>query len=82
MYICWVMNVIIEKNKPIPETKTKQGKYPWSDMAIGDSFLAGSRHLAFGSLANYNSRMKRLKQRQIKIETHMEGDKCRVWRIK
>ena len=76
--------VKIEKNRPIPETaaKTKQGKYPWSTMEIGDSFLVNIRQLAFGSLANYNARMRRLKQRQIKIETHKEGDKCRVWRIK
>jgi hypothetical protein len=75
------MNVKIEKGKPIPN-KSRPGKYPWASLEIGDSFLAGSRYLAYGSLAHYNSKMKRLKQRQVKIETHQEGDKCRVWRIK
>lgn len=75
------MSIKIEKGKPIPE-HSNQGKYPWGELQIGDSFLVGSRHWAFGSLANYNKKMKRRKQKQIKIETRKDGDKCRVWRIK
>lgn len=75
------MKVKIEKNKPIPE-KSARGKYPWDSLEIGDSFLADGRQVAFGSLYNYNKKMKARKQKQIKIETRKEGDKCRVWRIK
>jgi hypothetical protein len=79
--ICGEMSIKIEKGKPIPD-HSKQGKYPWSTIEIGDSFIADSRHVAFGSLANYNKKMKLRKQKQIRIETRKEGDKCRVWRIK
>lgn len=75
------MNVKIEKGKSIPE-RSSRGKYPWPTLEIGDSFLADTRYVAFGSLANYNKKMKRLKKKQIRIETRTEGDKCRVWRIK
>ena len=75
------MGINIEKNKPIPE-KGRRGKYPWPDMEIGDSFLAISRHAAFGSLFNYNKNMKAKRKKQIGIETKAEGNGCRVWRIK
>lgn len=75
------MSIKIEKGVDIPEHHS-QGKYPWGTLEIGDSFLADTRFVAFGSLAYYNKKMKRLKKKQIKIETRTEGDKCRVWRIK
>lgn len=75
------MSIKIEKNKPIPE-KGRKGKYPWGDMEVGDSFLASSRHVVFGSLANYNKNMKAKRRKQIGIETQTEGNQCRVWRIK
>jgi hypothetical protein len=79
-----VNGIRIEKDRPIPDidSKGKRGKYPWSEMKIGDSFLVEVRQWAFGSLANYNKKMKARKQKQIKIETRAEGNKCRVWRIK
>ncbi len=75
------MSIIIDKGKNIPEY-SRQGKYPWPDLEIGDSFLAETRHVAFGSLSYYNKKMKKQKKRQIKIETRTENGKCRVWRIK
>ena len=75
------MSIKIEKNKPIPE-RGRKGKYLWGEMKIGDSFLADSRHPVFGSLANYNKKMKAKRKKQIGIETRAEGNGCRVWRIK
>ena len=76
------MNVEIEKNKPMPSGTRGKQKYPWAELKIGDSFLVDIRQWAFGSLAHFNKKMKRLKKKQIKIETRSEGDKCRVWRVK
>lgn len=76
------MSIKIEKDKPIPDKKGRRQEYPWSELKVGDSFLIDSRHWAFGSLAHYNSKMKKQKQKQIGILTRQEGDKCRVWRIK
>lgn len=76
------MIVEIDKNKPMPSGKRGTQKYPWSELKIGDSFLIDTRHWAFGSLAYFNKKMKKLKKKQIKIETRSEGDKCRVWRVK
>jgi hypothetical protein len=75
-----MIDVKIDKGRPMPE-KSGRGKYPWSELAIGDSFLVKSRQFAFGSLANYNKKMKARKQKQLKIQTRSEGDKCRVWRV-
>lgn len=74
-------SVKLEKNKPIPERNGKN-KYPWATMQIGESFITESRFPVFGSLAYFNSKQKKRKQKQIGIETRQEGDKCRVWRVK
>lgn len=76
------MSVEIQKNKPMPAGKSGKQKYPWTDLKVGDSFLVDMRQWASGSLAYFNKKMKRLKKKQIKIETRSEGDKCRVWRVK
>lgn len=78
MYFWVEMSIRIDKNKSIPVSPKGVEKYPWSKLSIGDSFLVGSRHWAYGSLANYNKKNKK----EIKITTRQEGEKCRVWRIK
>jgi hypothetical protein len=79
------MSISIDINKPIPirgGSSGRNGKYPWAEMNIGDSFLVANRQWAFGSLANYNKKMRERRKKQIKIETRTEGDNIRVWRIK
>jgi hypothetical protein len=74
------MSIKIEKDKPIPEGR--KFKYPWSQMNIGDSFLADSRHAVWASVMNYNKKMRREKKKQIKISTQKQKPYgCRVWRI-
>lgn len=72
------MTIDIDKNIPIPIMQQKR-KYPWEQMAVGDSFfIAGASVTPICNAANYAS--KRLGGWKFTSKTVDGG--VRVWRIK
>jgi hypothetical protein len=76
------MNIKIEKTVPMPR-RTGPGapfKYPWRDMAVGDSFFVKNQ-----TTQQISSTARSWGERQtppIKFSTRTENDGVRVWRIK
>lgn len=72
------MKVKIEKNVPIPED-SKNNKYPWSKLKVGDSFLCpeGTNHQAFQS-----SGRQWAKRNNVKFTFRSTDKGWRVWRIR
>lgn len=71
------MTYAIEKGIPIPDITTREAKYPFRDMGVGDSFLA-PKHQAgtIRAAAAYYRRRHHLKF----LIKHVESDQVRVWR--
>lgn len=66
----------IEKNVPLPPKASGRGrKYPFPDMAVGDSIFIPSIHRSrSGSLASLASKWGKFSSRK-------EGDGLRIWRV-
>ena len=87
------MQITIDKNVPIPESKFGQGgfgrkpKYPFADMEVGDSFLVKCIRKQRGRvqtrLCNAASIYKRKHDRKTDFTTRASDDEggIRVWRI-
>lgn len=69
----------IEKNLPIPAARTRSGsKYPFAQMAIGDSFGVSDVSIP----AVYAAANKAAKESTAKYSVRKTGERsCRVWRI-
>lgn len=68
----------IERCVPVPEHRTgRPPKYPWADMAVGDSFRAhGVTINGLRSTASYHAgKLGR------GFRVRAEGDGLRVWRV-
>ena len=76
------MKIKIDKNVPVPVStgKGRQGKYPWSQMKVGDSILLDCKTIGGASscIYTYISRHKL----SWKYAVRKERNKFRVWRIK
>lgn len=65
----------VDKGVPLPKSAS-QAKYPWSEMAVGDSFFVPSMtESARGGLTSI------AKSRGIKISTRKMDGGIRVWRV-
>lgn len=66
--------IVLEKNIPLPNLKTKPFKYPMKDMKIGDSFTTygKSGNAVRGCAVNIGIKI---------ITRRISDDKIRVWRI-
>ena len=74
-------NFVIEKNIPLPQHNTRNNKYPWNEMEIGDSIVFANntrgysaRRLAF----HYAQRHPPIK---FASRTTDGGMRIRIWRI-
>ena len=72
------MNVKIEKNVPMPEWQNKRSKYPWKQMAVGDSFEAEITARSMNPTA-YRAGIQLEKKFVVRTTGKV---KCRVWRVK
>jgi len=66
----------IERGIPIPPKKTTETKYPWRDMAVGDSFTIPLA--AFGNVRVAAFRFG--KKNGMRFCSRKDGDQVRVWR--
>jgi hypothetical protein len=67
------MSIQIDHDKPIPADR--RSKYPWEQMAVGDSFFAPKKpQYLFSSCKNKSRGGRRY------IVRTVEGG-CRVWRV-
>jgi len=66
----------VEKNIPIPKY-SREHKYPWDEMDVGDSFYV-SQESAAGARASASSRAK---DGHGKYASRTVEDGCRIWRI-
>ncbi len=80
------MNIKIEKNVPITESKSgfKKGHkistvYPFSDMDIGDSFVVPGGKKEQSHVCSAANRWSR--RHSGKFTTRREGETVRCWRI-
>jgi hypothetical protein len=76
------MNIKVEKTVPMP-SRTGRGapcKYPWADMAVGDSFFVKGQTSArlYAAGQDWGDR----RDPPIKFATRTENDGARIWRIK
>ena len=72
------MNQIkIDKGVPVPEeSRGANGKYPFGDLEIGDSFFVGvKQQLLCAAVSGYGRRHNK------KFTTRSENGGTRVWRI-
>lgn len=68
------MNYVIEKNVPTPKVFGRGcSKYPFSQMQVGDSFVADKK--ARCAATNFG------KRHGLKFSSRAEGDSIRIWRI-
>ena len=68
----------IEKKVPQPASRVSgESKYPFSKMAVGDSFACDRIVLDRVRVAAFNYG----KRHNMKFMTHRQGDGARVWRI-
>lgn len=67
----------IDKGIPVPdESRGANGKYPFADLEIGDSFFVNVKQVAVcSSAAGYGKRHNK------KFTTRSENGGTRVWRI-
>lgn len=73
-------NIKIDKNIPIPPSKLGEGggKYPWSEMEVGDSFLWPSEKQQKQASALAVATGRRLNKR---FATRKTPEGVRVWRV-
>lgn len=72
----------IEKGIPIPKKVTRESKFPFKSMVIGDSFLTNSSSQTV-IVASYRYRRK-IEPEKFKITIRVEGKSksmIRVWRV-
>lgn len=77
------MKYEIEKNIPI-EHYPRKYKYPFNEMAVGDSFIIGD--YANGSLSKYSTTAKYFVKKynltwKFAVRKQLDG-KVRIWRVK
>ncbi len=72
------MTIKIDKKIPVPTKITT--KYPFGDMAVGDSFVVSTalRSSVYGASASW----ARQHNPDAKFTTRKEGDETRIWRVK
>ena len=70
----------IEKNIPLPERKSREIKYPFADMQVGDSFYAEKGWQTVYNASTYFRKTRKLLN--WKFRCAPEGDGCRIWRVK
>lgn len=72
--------IIIEKHIPLPQKESHNNIYPFKKMEAGDSILVTPKNkgrsaaIAFRGYINYN-------RLDWKVQTRVEGDGIRLWRI-
>ena len=71
------MAIQIDKNIPMPDSRMR--KYPWSSMAVGDSFFAPGRSAT--TMGGNASSVRRLYPERKFACRGVDGG-TRVWRIK
>lgn len=67
----------IDKSVPIPKHADRNGKYPWREMEIGDSFVVSSAGDKLPSAASWAGKRHGLRFTCRKIDENT----TRVWRI-
>lgn len=70
----------IDKNVPIPKATTRQYKYPYEHMEVGDSFFIASKKQFTASIRSYEKKMLQ-KGVVVKFITRLEGKGQRCWRV-
>jgi len=70
----------IDKNIPIPKSKTKRTQYPWREMAIGDSIFVSDEE-APPSGAYTTPSYFALRNPEYKFTTRKVDGGYRIWRI-
>lgn len=73
----------IEKNIPMPPRTGGAAKYPYADMAVGDSFLVPGKGNTKGQkiVSSYTAFVAKKLGGGRKFATRIAGDDLRVWRI-
>jgi len=68
----------IEKNKPMPASRSGKSKYPFAQMKVGDSFRVEGVMAAkvSRSMTTYGKLLK------MKFSQRQEGEGYRIWRTK
>ena len=77
------MDKMIKIDRTIDIPAERSGRpciYPWSDLAVGDSFFMPHQHSPYSMVRLYNNKLP--KGKRIKITRKLEGEGQRVWRIK
>lgn len=69
------MTITIEKNIPIPANTRKTQKYPWGEMAVGDSFYA-----ATDKPENFRRNLYQQNKNGKRFVGKPEANGFRVWR--
>ena len=70
----------IEKGVPLPPSRRGRTLYPWADMEVGDSFVAGPYSTKFQNNVTTSAALQRRKHGR-SFATRKDGDNLRVWRI-
>jgi hypothetical protein len=66
----------IEKNVPMPTARFTKKIYPFSEMEVGDSFLAKN-----GTVARAANGFSKYHKNGWRFATRKEGEGVRIWRI-
>lgn len=72
-------DIVIEKGVPIPAVKKRRMKYPWMEMAVGDSFVFPYDDMHSATVNVYTAN-RRYKPKTFKTGRDADGQ-IRVWRI-
>ena len=71
----------VEKGVPLsPKAGGRRSFYPWADMEVGDSFIAGPYSAKFQKSVINSAALQRRRHGR-SFTTRKDGDNLRVWRI-
>lgn len=76
--------IIVEKNIPIPSRVWKHGthgRYPYSEMKIGDSFLY-PKNVSHAAASSGAYQWARVNKKKWRFACRMVNGKIRIWRVK
>lgn len=73
------MDIVIEKNVPVPNGRGRKCRYPWAGMEVGDSFLIPEAVTKDGQARSAAYAQQKVDGR--KYRTSRVDGGVRVWRI-
>ena len=73
----------VENNVPIPQPNTKQSKYPWNKMEVGDCFIVKGKysHKKQVNIASTANGWAKRNNPNAKFTVRKDEKGIRIWRI-